>query len=150
MSDNQPSANNSLKTQLSRFVAVGVLSAIVDFGLTLILTALGLQRSASKAVGWCAGTLTAYILNSKWTFNSKTSAKSTVAVAALYLSTFAVQNFLYWVLESPLQSLGLSDLAVDTAAFVIAQGVATVTNFVVQRMFIFNDKPKVVASEDPR
>lgn len=133
-----------------RFIAVGVVSAIVDFGLTLTLNALGLQRSVAKAIGWCAGTLTAYVLNSKWTFNSKTSAKSTAAVAALYLSTFAVQNFIYWVLESPLDALGLSKFWVNLVAFVIAQGVATVTNFIVQRVFIFNEKPHVVSAEDPR
>ena len=98
----------SLKTQLGRFIAVGVVSAIIDLGLTLILDyLLGVPRAWAKALGWVAGTITAYLLNSKWTFNSTTSAKSTIAVAVLYSSTFAVQNVLYWALETPLAALGL-------------------------------------------
>lgn len=132
--------NSSFKTQLSRFIGVGVISAIVDFGLTLLLMNFGLGRTLAKALGWCAGTLTAYFLNAKWTFNQKTSAKSTIAVAVLYLSTFAVQNFLFWVLKGPLEAIGVEGTLMNTVAFVIAQGVATVTNFIVQRTFIFNDK----------
>lgn len=140
MTDNH-SANTSLKTQLTRFIAVGIVAAIVDLGLTLCLDyLLGIPREWAKALGWCAGTTTAYIMNSKWTFTAKTSAKSGAAVAVLYLSTFAVQNFLYWVLAGPLTSLNLSREAVDVVSFVIAQGVATVTNFAVQRIFIFNNK----------
>lgn len=131
-------AQTSLKTQLGRFIAVGVVSAIIDLGLTLILDyLLGVPRAWAKALGWVAGTITAYILNSKWTFNSNTSAKSTIAVAVLYLSTFAVQNVLYWVLETPLEALGLPEKPVDIISFVIAQGVATITNFIIQRVFIF-------------
>ena len=128
----------SLKTQLGRFIAVGVVSAIIDLGLTLILDyLLGVPRAWAKALGWVAGTITAYLLNSKWTFNSTTSAKSTIAVAVLYLSTFAVQNVLYWALETPLAALGLPEKPVDIISFVIAQGVATITNFIIQRVFIF-------------
>ena len=128
----------SLKTQLGRFIAVGVVSAIIDLGLTLILDyLLGVPRAWAKALGWVAGTITAYLLNSKWTFNSTTSAKSTIAVAVLYLSTFAVQNVLYWALETLLAALGLPEKPVDIISFVIAQGVATITNFIIQRVFIF-------------
>ncbi|MDO5099181.1 MAG: GtrA family protein [Corynebacterium sp.] len=142
MTDAATSQNSSsLKTQLSRFIAVGVVAAIVDFGLTLVLDyLLGVPRAWAKALGWVAGTITAYIMNSKWTFTAQTSAKSGAAVAVLYLSTFAVQNFLYWVLEGPLTATGMPGGAVDTVSFIIAQGVATVTNFAVQRAFIFNDK----------
>lgn len=133
--------SNSLGTQLGKFVGVGVISAIIDYGLTLILNyLLGVPRGWAKALGWCAGTATAYVLNSKWTFNAQMGGKSGVAVAALYLSTFAVQNFLYWVTKDPLTSLGLSRPVVDTVSFVIAQGVATITNFAVQRAFIFRQK----------
>ncbi len=131
-------AQTSLKTQLGRFIAVGIVSAIIDLGLTLILDYLvGVPRAWAKAIGWVAGTITAYILNSKWTFNSNTSAKSSIAVAVLYLSTFAVQNVLYWALETPLLALGVPDKPADVVSFVIAQGVATITNFIIQRVFIF-------------
>lgn len=136
----EPSKGSSLKSQLSKFVAVGVISAIIDFGLTLILQNFGLNRSLSKAIGWCFGTLTAYILNAKWTFGTKVGGRSAAAVAVLYLTTFGVQVFLYWVLESPLISLGLEGFAKDFVAFFIAQGVATVTNFVIQRVFIFKER----------
>lgn len=127
----------SLSTQLFRFIAVGVGSAVIDFGLTLILHHLGLQRSLAKAIGWVFGTITAYFLNARWTFGADVAGKTAGAVTLLYLATFAVQNFLFWVLESPLIALGFHDTLKDTIAFIIAQGVATITNFVIQRVFIF-------------
>ncbi|MBF6482092.1 GtrA family protein, partial [Nocardia cyriacigeorgica] len=56
-----------------------------------------------------------------------------LAVVALYALTFAVQVGLNWVMYQALD---------DTwwrlpLAFVVAQGTATVINFVVQRMVIF-------------
>ncbi|APT91673.1 membrane protein [Corynebacterium phocae] len=129
--------NNTLKTQLTRFIGVGVLAAVIDFGLTLALTHLGLHRSGAKAVGWVFGTIAAYLANARWTFNAKVTGKTAAAVALLYISTFAVQNFLYWVTNAPLISLGFEGTVKDTISFVIAQGVATVTNFAIQRAFIF-------------
>lgn len=133
-------ASTTLKTQLFRFISVGVCTAALDYGLTIILTALGLHRSAAKAIGWVAGTIAAYIANARWTFGAQVSGRTAGAVALLYGSTFAVQNFLYWVLNAPLLSLGLDGVAKDTVAFVIAQAVATVTNFAIQRIFIFKEK----------
>ncbi len=130
----------SLKTQLVRFVSVGVFTAIIDFGLTLLLTHFGLHRSAAKAIGWVFGTIAAYLINARWTFNSEVSGKTAAAVGALYVSTFAVQNGLYWLTDAPLLALGLEGAAKDTVSFVIAQGVATVTNFFIQRLFIFKGK----------
>ena len=68
------------------------------------------------------------------------SGRTAATVGVLYVSTFAVQNFLYWVLNEPLISLGFEGAVKDTIAFVIAQGVATVTNFAIQRVFIFKEK----------
>jgi len=134
------SSNNSLKTQLSRFVFVGIFTAILDYSVTMVLTYFGLPRSAAKAIGWVFGTVAAYLVNARWTFGAKISGKTAISVALLYASTFAVQNVLYWLLNSPLQTIGLHGLTKDTVAFIIAQGVATVTNFVIQRVFVFNSK----------
>ena len=127
----------SLKQQLGRFVSVGVFTALIDAGLTFLLTYLGLHRSAAKAIGWVFGTLAAYLVNARWTFGSKVTGKTALAVGLLYASTFIVQNFLYWATNQPLISLGFAGLTKDIISFVIAQGVATITNFAIQRSFIF-------------
>lgn len=134
------SSNNSLKTQLSRFVLVGIFTAILDYSVTMLLTYFGLHRSTAKAIGWVFGTIAAYLVNARWTFGAKVSGKTAISVGLLYASTFAVQNLLYWLLDSPLQALGMDGLFKDTVAFVIAQGVATITNFVIQRVFVFRSK----------
>ena len=131
---------NSLRTQLVRFVSVGVFTAILDFGLTLILTHLGLHRSAAKAIGWVFGTIAAYLANARWTFGAQVSGRTATAVGLLYASTFAVQNFLYWATNAPLIAMGFEGAVKDTISFVIAQAVATITNFVIQRVFIFKGK----------
>ncbi|WP_414689525.1 GtrA family protein [Nocardia sp.] len=123
-----------LKTQIVRFTVTGGLSAIVDFGLYLILLELvGLPLSLAKAIGFVAGTTTAYLINRRWTFQAPPSRVRFLAVVALYATTFAVQVGLNHLM---VHLLGREFLAV-TAAFVIAQGTATVINFVVQRLVIF-------------
>lgn len=123
-----------LKTQILRFLATGVLSAIVDFSITIALQyGLGVQLSLAKAVGFFAGTTVAYLINRRWTFAAAPNRKRFVAVVVLYLVTFGIQNVLYTVFGG----IWPETLIYSAAAFVIAQGTATVINFVVQRGVIF-------------
>ena len=126
-----------LREQLVRFVLTGGLSAIVDFGLLVIFMFLGLGHRPAKALSFLAGTTTAYLINRRWTFKASPSARRFLAVVTLYALTFALQVGLFSVLFEWLTEEGLRRLVVQVIAFVIAQGVATTVNFLVQRMVIF-------------
>ena len=123
----------SLRVQATRFVITGGLSAIVDFGLYVLMLQLGLHVNVAKTLSFIAGTTTAYLINRRWTFRAEPSRARFVAVMVLYALTYAVQvgiNYLFYlqVEGRPWQV---------PVAFVIAQGTATVINFVVQRTVIF-------------
>ncbi|WP_082043104.1 MULTISPECIES: GtrA family protein [unclassified Rhodococcus (in: high G+C Gram-positive bacteria)] len=123
-----------LKTQILRFLATGVLSAIVDFSITIALQyGLDVQLSLAKAAGFVVGTTVAYLINRRWTFAAAPSRARFIAVVVLYLATFGVQNLLYTLFGH----LWPETIVYSAAAFVIAQGTATVINFVVQRAVIF-------------
>lgn len=128
----------ALRTQLVRFILTGGLSAVVDFGLLVVLMNLaGLDHTPAKALSFIAGTTTAYLINRRWTFRAEPSKRRFVAVVALYGITFALQVGLFAVLYPwVLGGWGSVTLA-QVVAFVIAQGVATAVNFVVQRTLIF-------------
>jgi putative flippase GtrA len=125
--------NLSLGTQVWRFLVTGGLSAVVDFGLYLLFLQLGWHVNVAKTVSFIAGTTTAYLINRRWTFQATPSRARFVAVMVLYALTYAVQvgiNYLFYTEwdDKPWRV---------PVAFVIAQGTATVINFVVQRAVIF-------------
>jgi putative flippase GtrA len=130
---NPESERLSLMTQVWRFLVTGGFSAVVDYGLYVGLHALGLQRDLAKVLSFIAGTTTAYLVNRRWTFQAPPSTARFFAVVALYALTFVVQVGInhYFYLKFADQPWGVP------VAFVIAQGTATVINFIVQRTVIF-------------
>lgn len=129
-----PPAEVGLRTQIVRFVLTGGFSAVVDQGLNLLLHfVFGVGTTPAKAISFIVGTTVAYLINRRWTFAAEPSRARFAAVVALYATTFAVQVFLYKVLYDVFDD----GVWWSTVAFVIAQGTATVINFIVQRVVIF-------------
>lgn len=127
-----------LRTQLLRFVITGGLSAVVDFGLlVLLMDAFGFDHTPAKALSFIAGTTTAYLINRRWTFQAEPSKRRFAAVVALYGLTFFLQVGLFAVLFPWVLGLWGSQTIAQVVGFVIAQGVATAVNFIVQRHLIF-------------
>lgn len=122
-----------LRTQLIRFALTGGISAVVDFGTYQLMLHFGVYIHLAKAISFVLGTTTAYLLNRRWTFQAAGGGKQFASVFGLYAITFVVQ-------------IGVNALVLvfvqesfwgTTLAYVIAQGTATVINFIVQRTVIF-------------
>lgn len=131
-----------LQAQLVRFVLTGGLSAVVDFGLLVVLMhgafgMGGLGHTPAKSLSFIAGTTTAYLINRRWTFRAAPSRRRFLAVVVLYAFTFALQVGLFSLLFTTMTERGYSRIVVQVVGFVIAQGVATTVNFIVQRAVIF-------------
>src|ERR1700753_1093931 len=110
-----------LKTQAWRFIVTGGLSAIVDFGLYVLLLRLGLQVNVAKSLSFIAGTTTAYLINRRWTFQAPPSKARFIAVCMLYGLTYCVQvgiNYVFYLRFSnePWRGAGGFRVAEGTAA----------------------------------
>ncbi|APT81589.1 GtrA family protein [Corynebacterium ammoniagenes] len=138
--------SNSLRGQSTKFAITGGISAVIDASLTwtfqIALELLG--NIAARSVGFVFGTLTAYLLNRRWTFRAQPSKRRFAMVALTYGITYAINIVIYrWAFPFFDHTLDWNSTASLIVAFILAQGTATVINFFVQRWLIFRNAPKV-------
>jgi putative flippase GtrA len=124
-----------LLAQITRFVLVGGLSAIVDYGTYQGFLALGVWVHLAKALSFVLGTTCAYLLNRRWTFNAKGGTGSALKFTMLYTVTFFVNIGVNALMLSILNDFS----GEKSVAWVIAQGTATVINFVMLRLVVFRN-----------
>jgi putative flippase GtrA len=123
-----------LRGQLGRFVAVGLVSAVVDFGVYHLLLLAGLWPAPAKGISFVLGTTTAYLLNRRFTFTASAGGKGRFAgFVALYGTTFALNVGVNALALALLPAMPLR----TSAAWVLAQGTATAVNFVMLRTVVF-------------
>lgn len=143
--------SHSLQAQGLKFALIGALCALIDGGLTWVLQ-LGLEvlgKTEARAVGFVVGTLAAYWLNRRWTFNARASTRRFLAVAVTYGVTFGINMLLYDVVFDFLNDRRGWDATLSLAcAFAVAQATATVVNFLIQRWVIFRSTRKSFVVED--
>ena len=125
----------SLMTQAWRFIVTGGLSAIVDFGLYVLLSRRwACNVDLAKVISFIAGTTTAYLINRRWTFQAPPSTARFVAVVRALRPHLRRPGRHQ---PSVLHTVWTDKPWRVPVAFVIAQGTATVINFFVQRAVIF-------------
>ena len=125
--------SGGLLGQLVRFTLVGLLSAVVDFGVYTLALHLGTWVHAARALSFLCGTTTAYVLNRRWAFQVEGSSRRALGFVLLYGTTFFV-------------ILGVNALALAvlpdrwwtiTLAWALSQGFGTACNFVMLRTVVF-------------
>lgn len=126
-------ARRGLPGQLARFVSVGLLAAIVDFGIYHLALSLDVWVHGARALSFVVATTLAYVLNRRWAFRVAGNRRRAIAFAALYITTFFV-------------ILGVHALALvvlpqtwwtTTAAWALSQLLGSTCNFIMLRQVIF-------------
>ena len=123
--------------QFIKFGIVGFVSFTIDAGIYLLLTrALGVFYIYAKVTSFCIAATNSYILNRRWTFQSRNPDRlRQFAQFLVVASTGAGMNAgIMYLLHG---RLGIHDMH----AFLVAVGVVMFWNFLVNRAWTFRHHP---------
>ena len=120
-----------LHRQALRFLAVGAVTAVVDYVSYRLLLELGVPITPAKATGFVLGTTLSYLLNRAWTFGAGDHAVG--RFVALYVVTLVVNVGVNAGAVAALASVP----GRITLAWLLAQAVASALNFVGMRSYVF-------------
>ncbi|KHD35627.1 teichoic acid glycosylation protein [Clostridium acetobutylicum] len=127
--------DNKKFKHLIRFVCVGCLNTLVDFGMFSIFNSLlGINYIISQIISYSSGTLNSYLFNKFWTFTDTRTMKKTISEIIQFIVVNAA-------------SLGVSlvglSLLINNSPFnsffakIISMVLAQVVNFLGYRFWVF-------------
>ena len=149
------------RSRFLRFMAVGLIGAVVDFGTFNLLTGLfKIPPVGAQAVSFTAAIFSNFLWNRYWTYpdsRSKPVAQQLVQFAMISAIGLAIRTPLIAALENPLRrffaSLRVPPLTLFSPSFLgnnlslaIAVLVVMFWNFFVNRYWTYNDVDKTVAA----
>ncbi|BAH05632.1 hypothetical protein CKR_0581 [Clostridium kluyveri NBRC 12016] len=127
--------NGKLKC-ISRFSATGVLNTLVDFCVFTICESLfGIHYALSQVLGYGFGIINSFIMNKKWTFESKASNKKVYHE----LIQFIVVNVCSLTITVVCMKLLVNNFSINIyISKVIVTLIAQVVNFLLYKLWVFN------------
>lgn len=122
-----------LSRLFSKFIVVGSLSTILNYGLFfLCYQKFGVSYVPAAATGYITGVLFGFALNKCWTFRSKS--KRHLRDVAAYSLVYAVSLVVgLGVLRGLVHGLGMEPLVAN----LLTIGVTTIMNFLGIKLFVF-------------
>ena len=122
-----------VRAQAVRFVLVGAFTALADYGSYRLLLALDVAISPAKAGGFVVGTTLSYLLNRAWTFGAAGREHAVGRFIVVYAATLVVNVAVNAVAVTALAGVP----GRITVAWLAAQAVASLLNFLGMRHFVF-------------
>lgn len=118
--------------KLVKFGITGVANTFVDYVVFLLLVALGLDVYFSQCCSFAAGMLNSYLINRRWTFQTKQRFFS-LQIVKFVLSNLSVLAVSMILLKLFMDVVGWSIPLAKLAAACITMGI----NFLVSRLWVF-------------
>jgi putative flippase GtrA len=133
---------NLINNKKTRFVLVGGLNTVLDFGLFNIFR-LFLPLLAANTLSTGIAMISSFLLNKKWTFKSK--GKSYLREIILFflftiISIWIIQNGFIWLIKEFIPHFGLPDFVFDNIAKIIAAVPSLIFNFITYNKIVFRNK----------
>jgi len=124
-----------IRRELPVFILVGGLTVLIDFAVYRNLISLWeFNINIAKGVGFCVGTLFAYVANRFWTFENKGNVPGSIyRFIPLYTSTLGINVIVNAFVLSTLNYL----FFIDYFAFIIATACSAALNFLGMKFFVF-------------
>ncbi len=133
----------AFRSQLLRYLLVGLFAIAIDAGTYYGITALGwLDAAWAKRVSFAAGALWGFFANKFFTFGRR---RLTLHEPVLFTLVYLAG----WFLNSVIHDLVLATVGIRELAFLIATGISTCTNFVGQKWIVFRATHRSATSEQP-
>lgn len=173
MSSNEKNGGAAAKKsffQLIKFGLVGIGNTLIDMVISTVLSIVlaipftgGWTVYVSKVVGYCAGILNSYILNSRWTFKEerRQDAREIISFIAVNLGVLLVSLGLIWLFTNALHiddwwmSLGLPQWITkiingERACMLLSTCICIIVNFVGNKLFVFKPADAFPARNDEK
>lgn len=123
-----------------RFMAVGLLGTLIDFGLLTILKLAGFPTLLANSLSFSSGIVNNYILNQRWTFADSRKASSWglfIQFSLVSLIGLLLNNGIVLALEGPLGKLLDAPAWGYLPAKLAATGVVVFWNYFANRYWTF-------------
>ncbi len=155
MAETVPSSMSET-TRFVKFLVVGVLNTLIDFGLMNLFTAaFGWSLVLSQALSFTIAVINSYFLNRKWIYPDTTEKSIAtqftkfvvINLAGLGLRSLTISPLDQWLYKQ-IQARGLQLLSFSSAtlshnlALLIIIPITLILNFVANRFWTFSDVPR--------
>jgi putative flippase GtrA len=129
-------------TRFTRFLVVGTLGTLLDFGVLTLLKLAGLPTLVAATLGFLVGLTSNYLLNSRWTFAQAGHAgwRQFARFACVSLVGLALNDLIVLGLESPLGQLTGDPSLGYLPAKAFATGIVLFWNYFANRLWTFRTR----------